>query len=251
MESKSKIAIFTIVNNMEMFNGFKKNLDSQTDVRFELFPIMNCKGEYNSARRAFNESAKGRDFEYYFFSHPDIRFLDSLALAEIVKCLDVIDKFGVAGIAGAVRTSGGRKILTTIVQGKNKESVGEKIEKPEKVQTLDECLFIVKREYFEEHPFSALIGWHLYSVEYCLEAISNGFSNYVIPARVWHLSSGQSLDERYMSQLEGLIQKYRNRFDIICTTVKAWPTKGFLAFLYRRYYWFKQRMKRTLIQRRC
>ncbi len=249
MESKSRVAVFAIVNNIEIFNEFKRNLDSQTGVHFELFPIMNCKGEFSSAGKAFNEKANGQNFEYYFFCHPDIRFLDNTVLEEIVKNLDTIGEFGVVGIAGAVRTPGGRKILTTIVQGDEKESVGEKIDKAERVQTLDECLFIVKRKYFEKHPFSGLDGWHLYSVEYCLEAICNGFCNYVIPAHIWHLSSGQSLDERYMAQLEQLIRKYRERFDIICTTVKSWPTKGFPALIYRKYYWLKQKIKRLVMRR--
>ena len=248
MASGSAFAVFTIINNIEMFNDFKRNLDSQKDVSFKLFPIINCKGEFNSARKAFNITAKGQNYKYYIFCHPDIRFLDRTALADIIKALDAIGKFGVAGIAGAVKTQSGRKILTTIVQGKNKEPVGERIDTAEKVQTLDECLFIVKRKYFEKHPFSETNGWHLYSVEYCLEAICNGLDNYVIPARIWHLSSGQSLDEKYMTQLEKLIEKYRKRFDVICTTVKAWPTRGLPAFMYRKYYWLKQRIKRLIME---
>ena len=249
MDSNNRIAIFTIVNKEEVFRGFVDSLETQKNVSFELFPIMNCHGEYSSARHAYNEAATGKDFKYYVFSHPDIRFLDENALSDIIGYIDSLGSFGVAGVAGAVRENRGRKILTTILQGADKQSFGEQVNKPEQVQTLDECMFFVDKDYFNQHPFSDTEGWHLYSVEYCLDAEGNQMKNYVVPSRIWHLSAGSSLDEKYMSQLEKLISDYQDRYEVICTTVKAWPTKGAGCRIYRKYYWLKQRIKRAVVRR--
>ena len=55
MDSNNRIAIFTIVNKEDVFRGFVDSLETQKNVSFELFPIMNCHGEYSSARHAYNE----------------------------------------------------------------------------------------------------------------------------------------------------------------------------------------------------
>lgn len=249
MSSNSRIAIFTIVNNLDIYNEFVDSINLQKDVCFQLFPIMNCHGEFSSARKAYNEYANGKEFKYFVFSHPDIRFLDDKSLSDIINYVDSIGEFGVVGVAGATKIQDSCRTLTTIVQGKNKAFYGYKISKPEKVQTLDECFFVVESEYFNQHLFSDVDGWHLYSVEYCLNAEINNRVNYVVPSRVWHLSDGASLDEKYMTQLNKLIEDYREKYDVIYTTVKPWRTKGLRASIYRKYYWLKQRIKRALVRR--
>lgn len=249
MSENTKIAIFTIVNNIEIYNGFVDNLNLQKNISFQLFPIMNCHGEYISARKAYNEYAQGKDFKYYVFSHPDIRFLDEDSLHDIIDYVDSVGDFGVVGLAGATKFQDSCRTFTTIIQGNNKAFYGFRINKPERVQTLDECFFIVEKVYFNNHFFSDVDGWHLYSVEYCLNAELNNRVNYVIPSRVWHMSDGASLDEKYMTQLNKLIADYRDKYDVIYTTVKPWRTSGLWAYLYRKYYWIKQRIKRVLVRR--
>ena len=244
-----KVAIFTIVNNLDMFYEFKSDLALQKNVSYELRPIMNCNGEYNSARIAFNENTDVDDGELYIFCHPDIRFVDEFSLSDFINKAEQIDDFGVIGVAGARRKENNREIVTTIVQGNKKEHIGRWIEEATPVQTVDECFFAIKKEYFKSHKFSDKEGWHLYAVEYCLEAIRNNKINYTVPSKIWHMSPGSSLDEKYMSQLELLIREYKNEQDMICTTVKAWPTRGFSAFLYRKYYWLKQWIKRMIVRR--
>ena len=244
MNQNSRIAIYTIVNKRDVFEEFKTQLNLQKNVDYHLHEIFNCDGEYDSARKAFNENAIDKDVNYNIFLHPDIRFLDEYALADIVKTVDRIDDFGVAGIAGAKQSGKNREIVSTIVQGNQKARVGSKIDIPTKVQTVDECFFVIKKEYFDNHKFSEKSGWHLYGVEYCLNALREGKNNYVIPSRVWHMSPGNSLDEKYMSQLEEILHEYGDEHEMICTTVKAWTTNGLIAYIYRKYYWIKQRIKR-------
>lgn len=247
MNNDTKIAIFTIVNKLEVYKEFVENISKQKNVNYQLIDIQNCHMEYDSARDAFNKNAVVDNVDYYFFVHPDIRFLDEYSLFDIVKTINEIGDFGVVGVAGARKNRHKREIVTTIIQGKNRNNVGKSINKPELVQTVDECFFVIKRDYFLNHRFSNLIGWHLYGVEYCLESLKSGQKNYAIPARIWHVSPGNSLDEKYMSQLETIVQIYKDEYDMICTTVKGWKTRGFMALLYRKYYWLKQRIKRLIL----
>ncbi len=247
MNQKIKVSLILIVNKKNVYNEFLKNVNSQKNIVYELIPINNYHNEYTSARQAYNSAAKDAKGEYLMFLHPDIRFLDKMSLCDILNQVDRLTDFGVAGIAGAKKSAKKKRdIYSNIFHGSEKKRVGIEINQPVPVQTLDECLFIIKNKYFQRNPFSHRDGWHLYSVEYCLDALRNGRVNYVIPSRVWHLSDGKSLDANYVFQLNEIIKKERSSFDLICTTVKAWPTKGINSFLYRKYFKFKQYIKQLL-----
>ena len=242
-----KLSLICIANDQKMYDEFLEDLAAQRFKDFELITAMNMNGEYKGAREAFNENAAAARGQYLMFIHPDIRFLDENALGDLAAMLDSEMPFGVLGVAGAAPDGkGGRDILTTIVQGPDKANVGMSISGAVPVQTLDECLFVVEREYFRKHPFSNEEGWHLYSVEYCLETIKDGLVNKAVPSSVWHLSAGGSLNETYMDQLEKLIDREKDNFELICTSVKPWKTRGRSAAAYRKYYYYKQLVKRKI-----
>ena len=243
-----KCSIICIVNKKAVYDGFCVSLASQNFKDYELIPVWNTEGEYDSARAAFNDAASRAKGKYFVFVHPDIRFLDENSLGDIMKYVSnlPVSGFGAAGAAGAKKKGNGREIVTNILQGSGKSPVGRSIAAPEEVQTLDECFFVIEKKYMDEKAFPRRRGWHLYAVEYCLEAIKDGKSNYVVPARLWHLSDGKSLDASYVLQLDELIEHEKKYFDMICTTVKAWKTRGVAAKLYRKYYYLKQKLKKKL-----
>lgn len=251
-ENRPDFSILTIVNRQEVYEEFLRSLEQQEGVYFELLPVFNLRNEYDSARRAYNEAARKAKGAYLLFSHPDIRFLSSSALKSIRDQAEALGDFGVVGVAGAKEKSGTTgEIIAGIVHGPNKEKIGDRqITAPEEVQTVDECFFLVRTEDFRAHPFKEKPGWHLYAVEYCLDAIRRGKTNYIVPAEIWHLSDGRSLDEKYVAQVDALVKERRNQFDVIYTTIKTWPTKGVSAFIYRKYYWLKQRVKRSILRNR-
>ena len=133
--------------------------------------------------------------------------------------------------------------MSNIVHGPKKEQAGIKIIEPREVQTLDECMFIIKSDYFQKHNFFERTSWHLYAVEYCINALINGDKVYVIPANVWHLSDGKSLDQLYVKSLIEMSSEYRYKFNTLYTTVRKWPIKGFKGYVYLRYYYLKQFLK--------
>lgn len=61
-------------------------------------------------------------------------------------------------------------VMTNIKHGNPPALAGNiQIERPEKVQTLDECLVIIVKKTFDKLQFDELVcdDWHLYAVNYC------------------------------------------------------------------------------------
>lgn len=251
-ERNHLISIIVIKNNNQIFHGFKINLENQKKVNFELIILNNNYGNYMGAREAYNSALKKVSGEVVIFMHPDIRFLDQYALYDILKYEEHVKKYGVIGIAGCrekVR-KGEKRILSSIFQGDNKQRIGSEVKKPEIVQTVDECLFIIHTQMLKNHSFSKLNGWHLYSVEQCLKYDLLGYKNYVVPAKIWHLSSGNSLDFRYIIQLKSIFKKYKKNFSMINTTVRNWKTNFFVEYVFLNYYLVKQFIKSKLLNHR-
>lgn len=244
-------SLLLIVNKEPVYRAFLESLKTQKGVCYEVIPIWNQNGEFSGARQAFAYGLKEAKGEYLVFCHPDLEFTEEDTLANILQHTEKLGDFGVVGVAGTPEKlkNGDRVILSGIVHGAEKKSAGQKIQEPVPVQTVDECLFIIKAETLKKIPFSQRQGWHLYAVEYCLQMLLAGKKNYVVPAQLWHKSDGKSLDWHYMEQLEDVIGDYGNAFSTINTTVKKWPTRGLKNKAYRRYYLGKQWLKRKLLQR--
>ena len=243
------ISIVTIVNNNQVYKEFLENLKHQVNIDYQLLPIINDNNQYDSARSAYNSVINECIGDYVLFCHPDIRFLDDESLYHMFQYVKEIREFGVVGVAGAAKSQkNGRIIFSNILHGIDRRNAGEQIREAMEVQTVDECLFIFEKEYIKQKKFSNKKGWHLYAVEECLDALMAKKNNYVIPANLWHISDGKSLDSNYMIQLEEIIKTYKSNFKLICTTVKAWKTQGFYAWAYRKYYRFKQCIKRKVMK---
>ena len=243
------ISIIMIINNESIYKGFLDSLNNQDFKKIELIPIYNYDQEFNSASYAYNKYAKNAKGDLLIFMHPDIRFQDKHSLSNIIEYVNNLDDFGIVGVAGAKKGKNGeREILTNIVHGSKKEKAGNPIHSPEEVQTLDECMFIIKKDYFNKNMFTERESWHLYAVEYCLKVLNHGDKIYVIPLNVWHMSDGKSLNYNYVLDLISLAKDYKGQFPVLYTTVKKWDLKGVSGFLYLRYYLLKQLIKNTIMK---
>lgn len=244
----STITIVTVWNKEAVFREFAEALAQQKGVAYTLLSVDNSENRYPSARAAFNAQIDRIETDYVAFLHQDIRFLDENALADILKWAESQENLGVAGVAGCPEDQQW-ELLSNIVHGAEAVAAGSPIEAPVKVQTVDECLFILRADVFRAYPFSDKTGWHMYAVEQCLELAAAGYENIVVPARIWHLSSGDSLDHTYLYTLEEMIRQYGDTTPYLNTTVKQWKTQGLKARLYRCYYVQKMKLKRFLRKR--
>lgn len=240
-----KITIVVVWYKKNQLDDFLDNINKQKDIDITVISLDNSQNQYVGAREAFNSVINKIDTDYVLFLHPDVYFEDNTILIKMLSVIRKLNKMGVAGVAGC-REGKEWSILSNIVHGKNKSSAGDKIKKPEVVQTVDECMFFVQTDIIKKFPFSNINGWHMYAVELCLQLLREGYINYVLPCDIWHKSSGSSLDSSYVLTLEKIVRLYSKDYKYINTTVKQWKTTGLISSLYWKYYFFKQFVKRRI-----
>jgi len=181
------ISVVCVYNNQRILRDvLLKSLDTQT-VNFELITLDNTDNKYCSAAEALNCGGEKGKGEYIMFAHQDI-WLDSNSwLEEAEKVLASIPDLGIAGIHGVSEKDRDRyqRFKTSILELSGKYGLAEK---PEEVQTLDECLLIVPRSVFAGIQFDEKVfdGWDCYGADYCLSVSRLGLKAYVIPIPCSH-----------------------------------------------------------------
>lgn len=230
-----------------MLDALVDTLSTQEDVSYTLLDIDNSSNQYHSIREAFNDRLPQVHTKYTLFLHQDIRFLHKHALCDFMLELEKLEPFGVVGVAGC-REGKHWDILSTIVHGNDAAPAGKSIREATVIQSVDECMFAMPTQLAQSLAFSMLSGWHLYAVEQCLRTADKGLDNYVVPAAVYHLSSGGSLDASYFTTLLELKTMYPSAVGILNTTVKQWDLSSTHGHLYICYYYWKQKCKKLLKQ---
>lgn len=191
----------------------------------QLILLDNRGGHYSSAAEALNHGASEAEGEYLLFVHQDMLIGDESRLFDLENMLDELPDLGIAGLAGRRGPEG---VITNITHGDPERPAGEMgLNEATVVETLDECLFIIPRQTFENHPFDEVTcdGWHLYAVDYCLNIENEGLKAYVLPFEAHHLSDGKSMSKDYYTVMARLIRKYKGSHAFIYTTMGCWDTR--------------------------
>jgi Glycosyltransferase like family len=224
------ISLISCYNNEKILKDhLLKNLDNQT-ADHELILLDNTKQKFTSAAAALNHGAKIAKGKYLIFVHQDIDLMYKTWLDQVEKVLDSLNNLGVAGVAGYNNINGKAVMISNIKDGLPPKPVGIPIEIPEKVQTVDECLFCIPKSVFEKLQFDDLTcpGWHLYSVEYCLNMKKFGLSVYILPCEIYHLSRTNSFSDEYYTTLKNIIKKHGSNYDKkIYSSCGLWSTNRF------------------------
>lgn len=209
-------------------NYLLKGLQDQT-ADYELILVDNSKCRFSSAAEALNYGGTKARGKYLLFAHQDINLCSSTWLEESEKILETLEDLAIAGVAGRSESELGT--ISNIEHGIPPKSVrgmnGRGIRRPERVQTLDECLLIIPRSVFDTVKFDVETcnGWHLYAVDYCLSAKRSGLSTYVLPMHVHHASAANSMSDSYFATLEKVLKKHKGRCGAIHTTVGNWNAR--------------------------
>lgn len=224
------ISIVCVYNNKDVLeNNLLRSIEAQT-VDQELILIDNRGHQFPSAAKALNYGGRNANSEYIIFSHQDIYLPNPHWLEEAEDYLESTPDLGIAGVAGMIagghcNKERGRNIIK---HGKSLEpwSWGRPIVKPEPVQTLDECLFIIPKKIFDVYPLDegTCAHWDLYAVDYCLsirEAMC--LVAYALPMMVHHRSLGHTT-EKYFLTLNKVLKKHRQHCKRINTTTGSWST---------------------------
>lgn len=198
------ISIVCVYNDAEVLAArLLRSLGSQTSAP-EIITVDNRDSRFHSASAALNWGAARAAGNWLLFAHQDVTLLADDWLARGERMLEDHEFKGWCGIAGSDALGRFRGMLLD-----RAALIGEPLENPAEVQTLDECLLIHRRKvpghnYFDE----ALTGWHAYGVEACCAAIRGGATNYALPLPVWHDSKSTNLAgleeaHRYVWQKHG------------------------------------------------
>ncbi len=218
------ISVICVYNNREILENFLlKSLKDQSK-EYELILMDNTKGKFKSAAEALNEGSKKAKCEYLMFVHQDVDLKSDKWLENVEKTLNSLENLGIAGVAGRVKYKEG--MVTNIENGVPPQKISSyTLKSSAKVQTLDECLFIIPKSVFKTLKFDEKTcnDWHLYATDYCLTAKKKGLNVYVIPCFVYHRSSGYSYSETFDLTLKKVLKKHRAEL-ILYTTMKDWVT---------------------------
>lgn len=237
------ISVVCVYNNKAILEDtLLKSLENQTS-KYQLVLIDNMQGEFKSAASALNWGGKRAKGDYLMFVHQDVDLSSNSWLADAEKFLGSMPNLGVAGVAGM--SDQGRKNeergRNIIEHGDNRRlwEWGNPIQKPERVQTLDECLLIIPKLVFNLVQFDeeTCSNWDLYGVDYCLSCAKKGFHAYAIPLSIYHKSAGRlalskievlrsvgTYRKSYYQTLEKLTKKHKNYYQHIYTTCGDWNT---------------------------
>lgn len=242
------ISVVCVYNNKNILDKcLLKSLESQ-NYNYEVILIDNTELKFKSACAALNYAVENAKGKYIIFTHQDVYLKSKNFLNNTVNTLNTLKNLGVAGLAG--KKINKKDLISNITEGNPPHKVGTPFKTPLKVQTVDECLFIIPKSMFNINRFDEKVcdGWHLYAVDYCLSVMKIGFHIYLIPLEIYHKSTGYSFTNEYYSILKRLIKKHGIDYNKIYTTTENWSTKWplFLQINLKRVVWLLIILKKRL-----
>lgn len=205
---------------------------------YQLIALDNRKGRFLSASQALNYGALKADREFLMFCHQDVSFSSEDWLERAYEYLKSLSNLGIAGVAGA--RMGDRANQRHIISNMTDDVPPQRkdhfvLDKPEEVQTVDECLFFIPKTVFQKHQFdeAACPGWHMYAVDYSLEINKMGLDVCVLPLELYHLSGGRKVrniflerfSDSYYFSLKKVTRKHKKNFKRIYTTCGVWDLR--------------------------
>lgn len=179
-------SICTIVNDMEEYEVMKKSFIEKGFIdNCEYIIADNCKGNQFDAYQAIAHFLKIAKGEFIIIVHQDVRAIDDRNTLN--NCLtELQNKDSNWAICG---NAGGRGYHQNILHISYPSHSDKSPGLPVRVKTLDENLLVIKRA--TNITISPnLAGFHLYGTDICIIANFLGYSCYVIPFMIEHLSKG-------------------------------------------------------------
>lgn len=242
MKKELDLSIICCFNNKEQLNNQLLESYTNQNSRAELILIDNTRNEFKSAASALNYGASLATKNNYIFLHQDIIFLNKDSLEKVYSHL-VNHPNAIIGIAGVKYNSS--KIISTILEGKEKKKIGEDFYSAIEIFTLDECLIGCSKTNFFKFDEKTCDNWHLYAVDLCLQAHINKLQVFCVPSTIWHYSGGNINNNFYVS-LKKLVSKYRKYYSKISTTCISVSTSpiALKGNVYIRHWKFKKGINR-------
>jgi hypothetical protein len=203
-------SICTIVNDRVEYEVMKGTfLKSGFTSKCEYIIADNCSGNEFNAYEAINHFFKIAKGEYIIIVHQDVRVVDSREKLE--QCLSELERkdsdWAICGNAG------GWDYKKTYYHLDDNGDIRKSDNLPQRVFSLDENLLIIKASK-NLAASSNIDSFHFYGTDLCIVADFLGYSSYVIPFMVRHLSKGnlKDMELKQPEFVERYGQKLRSRF---------------------------------------
>jgi Glycosyltransferase like family len=139
---------------------------------------------FTSAAEAYNEALDRTRNDIVIFAHQDVYFPEPW-LCELGDSLTYLERedpeWGVLGCFGVSAS----EMRYGRVYSAGLGRIGNAIEHPTRVRTLDEIVLILRKSSGLRFD-TTLPGFHFYGADICLRALSRGMNNYAIPAFCVH-----------------------------------------------------------------
>ena len=181
-----RFSICSIVTDLKEYSTMRQSFETCgfTD-SCEYIIADNTQGNIFDAYQAINKFIRESQGMYLIVVHQDVRCIDNKSRLE--KCLNDLShidgRWAICGNAGAI---GYHQFVYHITNG---GKIIKHSNLPARVSSLDENLLIINRQ--SSLTISSDIGgFHLYGTDLCIIADFLGYSCYVIPFMVRHLSLG-------------------------------------------------------------
>ena len=219
------ISIICACNNEDVFKKMLlPSIKKQKYSDYEIIKLDSKSLGLKGAANTLNHGATLAKGDILLFVHQDIEFLSDEAFDQIVNYCENYD-FSIAGNAGV--NFGVEKVFSSVIMGLDRIQAGEKITQVKYVDSIDECLMIIKRDNFKK--FVDYSSWHFYGVEYSLRSREHNENVIVFPIEIYHLSPGWSLDNSYWDTLIKVAKNHKN-LKIIPTTMGQFHNNFLLKF---------------------
>ena len=221
------ISIIICSRYKEKAEKLAQNIAATINLQHELIIIDNHNNKY-SIFEAYNQGVERSIYPNLCFVHEDVLFHSSSWGEKIVRHLK-LPNVGVCGLAGrdfVTRIPASWKVKlpsVNIIQSyptvvkRSKKRFAPKDFKLERrnVVLLDGVLLCMKKSIFDKLKFDENFkGFHGYDFDICLQAITNGFENYVIyDIELEHFSKGNP-DAFYYRNLIKVFKKWENHLPL-------------------------------------
>jgi hypothetical protein len=158
----------------------------------EFLPVDNRGNRFTTAGAALNDGARRARHDVVVFVHQDVvlHSLDDLeAAAGVLMANPDVGILGAIGMDSRDRLVG--RIRDRVVE------IGESAPSPRDIDSVDEVLFMIRREQVLAEPISEdpLLAWHAYGVEYCARMRRRGMRAAVIDLPLTHNSLTTNLKD--------------------------------------------------------
>jgi hypothetical protein len=208
--SNIEFSICTIVNKMDEYQLMKQSFETCGFAdNCEYLIADNTPGNQYDAYQAINIFLQQASAQYIILTHQDVRCIDPITiLQKSLQSLTEIDPaWALCGNAGG---NGYHNIYYHLT---NNGNIRKTSNLPLRVTSLDENFIVIKKTS-NLAVSSSVKGFHLYGTDLCLVANFLGYTAYVIPFMVDHLSLGNlsDLKKHTIDYITAYNNKYKSRF---------------------------------------